>query len=143
MTRDPIETGLVKRLEDSLREIETISDRCVNVGHYTASDALDDLSEIRSVIKRTDIQLAALSKADMGWQDIETAPKDGTLILAFDPDDVPQQVVVKWHADGHWEGWLYADDVLCDVMPEGAAPTHWMPLLASPVPSKQKGKADE
>jgi hypothetical protein len=46
-------TDLVKRLEDALREIETISDNCVNVEHYTAKDALDDLSAIRSVIKRT------------------------------------------------------------------------------------------
>lgn len=70
------------------------------------------------------------------WQPIETAPKDGTRILAFWPDvygnSSAVQIETWWGAWGHgrsketWQNaWEWAD---------GANnPTHWMPLPTPPV----------
>ena len=71
----------------------------------------------------------------MEWRTIETAPKDGTQILAFDGSDM---VIVEYHQrkDGSafWEiahdpmGRLYVRRCL----------THWMPL---PKPPAKAGEA--
>lgn len=72
------------------------------------------------------------------WQPIETAPKDGSHILLYSPQDVHSAFVGFWK-DGHKFGryWMAAG-------PEGEAcdcaggwqytrqPTHWMPLPAAP-----------
>jgi hypothetical protein len=59
----------------------------------------------------------------MSWQPIETAPRDGTVILVYAPGLFQ---TAAW-VDGYWttacENWL--DDV-----------THWMPL---PEPPTTKG----
>ena len=69
---------------------------------------------------------AALSEGEMEWRPIETAPKDGTLVL------VGHETAVF---DGWWDensgGWvdgstdMYEDLIVYQ-------PTHWMPLPASP-----------
>lgn len=60
------------------------------------------------------------------WQDIETAPKDGTRFLAFEKSRESQRYECWWENDfGNWEGWT--DD--WDSEPE---PTHWMPLMDPP-----------
>ena len=65
----------------------------------------------------------------VAWQPIETAPKDYTEILCFDPSQgvgivnfEPRAVEPFWNAD------------VCDLMPGGFAwhPTHWQPLPAPP-----------
>lgn len=64
----------------------------------------------------------------MEWKSIETAPKDGTLVLLLGKD--------QRHADGYWQGrtpftgnghwvWPYVN----------REPTHWMPL---PPPPKER-----
>ncbi len=74
----------------------------------------------------------------MEWQDIATAPKDGTLVLLFGaycwmgfdggPDeDSPVGCVMGRFGDGGWRTVTnnpYFDDVY---------PTHWMPLPSAPV----------
>jgi hypothetical protein len=52
-----------------------------------------------------------------GWQPIETAPKDGTLVLLYLPDGL--MACRRWQ-DNHWRGWDSEDA------------THWMPLPAAP-----------
>lgn len=68
------------------------------------------------------------------WQPIETAPKDGTHIWLFSNGD--HQCAGYWlitsGEDYHWEGWIFADELLADVKPDGLDPTHWMPLPAAP-----------
>jgi hypothetical protein len=72
-----------------------------------------------------------------GWQPIETAPKDGTRILAYWPDiyghsnscqvetwfgprGVGYEDDLCWQSPFEWGGW-------------GSDPTHWMPLPPPPV----------
>ncbi|WP_103171560.1 DUF551 domain-containing protein [Paracoccus sp. SY] len=62
----------------------------------------------------------------MTWQPIDTAPKDGTPVLCFTPDDHFSPVTgmdVLWFDGGHW---LYNGD------PWPWNPTHWMPLPEPP-----------
>ena len=65
------------------------------------------------------------------WKPIETAPKDGRLVLVFNNDGNVYQaawstVLEKWifaSADQHGCGCCAGD---------GDSPTHWMPLPAPP-----------
>lgn len=68
----------------------------------------------------------------MKWQPIETAPKDGEWILAYQPD---YQILTCAHVKiparlsptgGDIDGWYFGD------MRKLMQPTHWMPLPASP-----------
>lgn len=90
----------------------------------------------------------AASPVAPGWQPIETAPKDGTEILAWREDCGP--FMAQWNCPdelrgmtdkdrGEWEeGELFEKDWFggdsegsyrCD---DSEAPTHWMPLPAAP-----------
>lgn len=55
-----------------------------------------------------------------GWQDISTAPKDGTRLLMVNPES--GSVRIAWYDEPH-ESWSYSG-----VWP----PTHWQPLPAPP-----------
>ena len=59
----------------------------------------------------------------MGWQPIETAPKDGTRVLLW-IEPVKIAMPFAWQ-DGRWMG----DDYPLNM----AWPTHWMPLPEPPV----------
>lgn len=69
------------------------------------------------------------------WQPIETAPRDGTSVLAKDNSDPAHtaQVVFYWEAD-----WRVDDGTGCmlyapSCRPHVARPpTHWMPLPSPP-----------
>lgn len=62
---------------------------------------------------------------DSNWQPIETAPKDGTEIIAI--DDRGEYFVAFWHEAS--EGWYFG---LFDEVDGKIKPTHWMPLPAAP-----------
>lgn len=66
----------------------------------------------------------------MGWQPIETAPKDGTYFLAFNAAleadswaDEERHMIVQWTGRGYWR--IALDG-------QSAHPTHWMPLPPPP-----------
>lgn len=68
----------------------------------------------------------------MTWQPIETAPKDGTHIIAL----MYGEVIEAW-----WEDNYRGGDWECVVMPShgcgccgdrNADPTHWMPIPSKP-----------
>ncbi len=66
----------------------------------------------------------------MTWQPIETAPRDGTRILLFQPEEISRGRVLHRAVLGHWvacahSGWV--SDGL-----QHAEPTHWMPLPEAP-----------
>lgn len=61
------------------------------------------------------------------WQDIETAPKDGTEILGWWSAS-RTHMIVSWSDDGWWKD--CADDCMVN------APTHWGPLEDGPSVSR-------
>lgn len=69
---------------------------------------------------------------DMGeWQDISTAPRDGTWVLACIRGFVPG--VVQWcDKRGHWSEFEYGDAPEGDDTEVDWQLTHWMPLPPPP-----------
>lgn len=89
----------------------------------------------------------------MNWQPIETAPKDGTEILAYSEHGCTGTMLVRWtsiinfltdseiekmHADGlnpedlEESDWFFADFVHGDRLSSDCYPTHWQPLPEPP-----------
>ena len=79
----------------------------------------------------------------MEWQDIETAPKDGTEILALYlyKGHVPDYSIVRWenwgHGHGAWVAWSDGQLVIESQTDSGTSylepfVTHWMPLPEPP-----------
>jgi hypothetical protein len=84
------------------------------------------------------------------WQPIETAPKDGTYIIAFEPDEdrawKPNIAIVQWHlpTSQHFEPDDEDPDLYRKIIkPVGSGfwvggpwspwhATHWMPLPEPP-----------
>lgn len=69
------------------------------------------------------------------WRPIDTAPKDGTPILAFIPDADPEERIYVLRWDKHYAGdgpWLYRWTEAGGEGYQTYAPTHWMPLPAAP-----------
>jgi hypothetical protein len=61
----------------------------------------------------------------MKWKPIESAPKDGTVILGHDPDWVDPVLIMYFDAEKNkWE-YLFPEDWPTN-------PTHWMPMLKPP-----------
>lgn len=61
------------------------------------------------------------------WQPIETAPKDGTPILAYETD-WGYPISIRWHQP--WQSWVLNGVLL--KLGDWGEPTHWMPLPAPP-----------
>lgn len=113
-------------------------------GHYR--DMVPDLceweeltqSKQRELLKEAAAAIAAMREGaePVGWQPIETTPKDdaeylvsndrGQFVVWFDPD---------W-TDGGW--WMVSDGKDCERPLRGRTPTHWMPL-----PTPPAGGSDE
>ncbi len=70
----------------------------------------------------------------MQWQPIETAPKDGEEIWAFNGE----QARMFWLEGDGYALWCWADPLLSECDPSPEPPTHWMPL---PPPPSEKGRA--
>lgn len=63
------------------------------------------------------------------WQPIETAPKDGTPVLLYEPSEDPTVHVAEWGI-GDWH--LCDFDPGYDLVQRAVNPTHWMPLPEPP-----------
>lgn len=66
------------------------------------------------------------------WQPIETAPKDGTVVLVFAPDASEPRVFTAQFNDYGEGGADWFDACDCASLPILATPTHWMPLPEPP-----------
>ena len=69
------------------------------------------------------------------WMPIESAPKDGRVIIVNDNStSYPQFVAAKYLNGDEWQGWIYDDELLLDANPEGPQPTLWFDLPPLPKP---------
>lgn len=71
-----------------------------------------------------DCCLVAAVRAQLEWRPIETAPKDGIRILAWDGEDGP--LVVWWEQNRWWTDYAWHADK------DPAYPTHWRPIGPGP-----------
>lgn len=96
-------------------------------------------------------------RAGSAWQPIDTAPKDGTWVILYDPKATPAVTTGIWDHD-FWAVWNDAKQdtdwvgawTNCHVSSFGYEelvelnPTHWMPLPESPnatgSPTGQEGR---
>jgi hypothetical protein len=69
-------------------------------------------------------QHAAENQKALGWQSIETAPKNGTMILVVEPKN-HQQRLVYYHEP--WGKWLSVPGRI------QVRPTHWISIPDPPV----------
>jgi hypothetical protein len=100
----------------------------------------DVLQCIASQAKRiAELEAAAGAAEDWpgAWQPIETAPKDGTRILAYGVlglETGPSVGCVQWSKK--WSGseshWVVSPNEASEYYPESCELTHWMPLPAPP-----------
>jgi hypothetical protein len=75
----------------------------------------------------------AVEPGNRGWQPIETAPRDGTMVLVNDTTEGwTAWVAASWSEGEEWTGWVYDDATSADSNPLGPRPTHW--LLVPPLP---------
>ena len=65
----------------------------------------------------------------MSWQPIETAPKDGTTVIAYRPTTPPHIEGMYWVGENDSWHWSYDGD---SPREGGQQPTHWMPLPEAP-----------
>ena len=92
----------------------------VSLRSERSMQALEDRNEANEALRA-----ALAQQAEQGWQPIETAPKDGTDVIAGHPDgsiDVLSWLEVKNNRQGWTDGEYFAL----------SWPTHWMPLPAAP-----------
>jgi hypothetical protein len=62
----------------------------------------------------------------MSWQDIETAPKDGSSFIAYDGNGCGP-MHIRWEAN--WECWVLAGVLLkLDIEEDSDAPAKWCPV---------------
>ncbi|WP_336235708.1 hypothetical protein [Achromobacter dolens] len=70
----------------------------------------------------------AAIRAAAGWLPIESAPKDGTEIWAYNGE----QARMRWVEGECYALWIWADDLLADADPSPEQPTYWQPVPAAP-----------
>lgn len=100
-------------------------------GHQAAPmDTKAQRAEARKAMR----EAAACIREMVEWRPIETAPRDGTLILCLYPDRHGQGrlslrywAVGDWPSSGRTEGWSDQHRQL-----RKTDPTHWLPLPPAP-----------
>ncbi|MCM2574521.1 hypothetical protein NAT65_25830 [Achromobacter xylosoxidans] len=70
----------------------------------------------------------AAIRAGAGWLPIESAPKDGTEIWAYNGE----QARMRWVEGECYALWIWADDLLADADPSPEQPTYWQTVPAAP-----------
>jgi hypothetical protein len=95
-----------------IAKLNTLASRLTEMGEYEAVDLID------TVVARL---TPAPAEAGEGWMPIESAPKDGTVVIATDGKAVQESYFsgTAWRASSRQsELW--------------SSPTHWRPLPAPP-----------
>lgn len=128
----PAQAVDVQNLSDALRLLEEYAAAGVTLG-------TDDAARLRANTRALSGEKAG--PVD-GWQPIETAPKDQTVLVypplwsgrtcsiaRYNDDKYCKKPAPYWHRD---------DDLGQKTRSRGVPPTHWMPIPASPTPDKEE-----
>jgi len=103
------------------KEVEAVHDKLLQVSHLIYGEELSALEEDLIQIIR------AATQQTQGWMGIESAPRDGKIIIAYAIVDTEtgnwNQYLISWNRyENEWNGWQKYT----------AAPTHWQPLPPPP-----------
>lgn len=136
ITRSDLEAEFEKR---TAAEAElALSDGLKRIAEAHAEAAEVNVSDLQDDLAAAEAELARL-RGD-GWQDISTAPRDGTRILAWGFPYGPSVRIVEWGSGrylgrkkGYEQGWSDHPGHTCE-------PTLWMPL---PDPSARETLTQE
>ena len=105
---------------------------------YTQQD-VDNAAAIAAAVnflRAHSAEIAGALRDAERWQTIESAPRDGSAILAIvrwmwsDKTPGEAQAVVHWHKAGFWACAIPMNYL--QSLDEGVNPTHWRPLPAPP-----------
>lgn len=93
-----------------------------------------DLAQVVPGVRIFALSSIQPGRSPVGWQTMESAPKDGTQVLLYSPDADPlhARFIGEYDADfpGPDRDGAWIDPLSCDSL--DAWPTHWMPLPAPP-----------
>lgn len=107
--------------------------------YATGRQVADMMTGYRTLVREALARIEEL-EALTQWQDIETAPKDGTEILLSNPTDgyvetghfISPFEMIGDENDDTPDWFTTSGEYLGSGGPETTAPTHWMPLPAPP-----------
>lgn len=87
-----------------------------------------------TAIAKIDAALAALDAPaeGEGWRTIDSAPRDGTVVLTVCMDAQRPRVNAAWWRDGWWRSFRPTLDKFQTENPFRWFPTHWRPLPSPP-----------
>lgn len=130
--------------------------------HFNKSECTAAMSVLRCVRKELDEAQATITSQSeelekRQWQDISTAPKDGTEILGYREDC--GVILIRWTSaaefltqfeldalnsigDAQKEDWFCADFVTGSRLEGEETPTHWMPLPEPPTSHSTKAEGE-
>ena len=111
---------------------------CVHTAYFNwGTPAEQNAAAIAAWNRRThSAEIAGALRDAERWQTIESAPRDGSAILAIvrwmwsDKTPGEAQAVVHWHKAGFWACAIPMNYL--QSLDEGVNPTHWRPLPAPP-----------
>ena len=131
--------GCGTMIKDTLtgKEIDAPAEETVNL-------CLAEMNRLAAEVERLNELAQDPYRLSRGWQPMETAPKDGTVVLCWDEfkecDFMWYGIIQQWNEPKDILGWMYvATNTECH-------PTHWMPLPKPPAAKEgkqSKGVIDE
>lgn len=138
MTLDPKRLEAATRVAASVitgkRVNELPFDR-VELKEWHREGRIDDInSETKeSIASAADMIITAYLEAGDDWQDVdEVETYEGLEAWGYEPGGEPQFVAVVWLVFEDGGRWMYQDEALADICPEGADVTHVQPLPPPP-----------
>lgn len=138
----------VDEFGEKVEKIKYVGVSCAGCCAYVPVQTHDKTEAIAAWNRRAALEAAAKvqpSAASDGWQDISTAPKDGTMILLFNAAH-DEQAVMGWtddvglpdvFPDGCWTNvGSRSASAAISLMVYGGYFQYWRPLPASPAEAK-------
>ncbi len=126
----------LRQLADQLERTEANEFNAIWVinKHLAGTDEVSTFNDAMEIVRKAGRQLER--NAEVQWQPIETAPKDGTSILAWGKS-MEEPVVAYWEPNGDrvWGGKSAFVDGTVDMCEELCVVddyTHWQPLPKPP-----------